>query len=145
ENQIFGDLFLGLYTEGPDGKPILGSAESVTTSEDGKTWTFKLRDNKWSDGTPVTSEDFVYAYRRILSPKTASEYANILYPIKNAEGVNAKGLPLEKLGVSAPDPKTFVIELNDPAPFLPEMLMHYTCYPLPQKVVEKFGVDWTKA
>src|SRR5690349_17104641 len=61
ENQIFGDLFLGLYTEDVDGKPILGAAESVTTSPDGKTWTFKIRDSKWSDGTPVTADDFVYA------------------------------------------------------------------------------------
>lgn len=147
ENQIFGDLFLGLYTEGPDGKPILGAAESVTTSPDGKTWTFKIRDHKWSDGKPVTANDFVYAYRRIEDPKTASEYANILYPIKNAEHVNKgdPGYPVDKLGVSAPDAKTFVIELNDPAPYLPEMLMHYTCYPLRQDVIEKYGTDWTKA
>ena len=145
ENQIFGDLFLGLYTEGPDGKPILGAAESVTTSPDGKTWTFKIRDHKWSDGKPVTAEDFVYAYRRIEDPKTASEYANILYPIRNAEEVNKGKLTPDKLGVSAPDPKTFIIELNDPAPYLPEMLMHYTCYPLRQDVIEKYGTDWTKA
>jgi oligopeptide transport system substrate-binding protein len=144
ENQIFGDLFLGLYTEDNDGNPVLGAAESATTSPDGRTWTFKIRDHKWSDGTPVTAEDFVYAYRRILNPNTASEYANILYPIKNAQGVNKGELKVEQLGVSAPDPKTFVIELDNPAPFLPEMLMHYTCYPLPRGVIEKYGVDWTK-
>lgn len=145
ENQIFGDLFLGLYTEDAKGHPILGAAESVSTSADGKTWTFKIRDHKWSDGKPVTADDFVYAYRRIENPKTASEYANILYPIKNAEEVNKGALPPEKLGVSAPDAKTFVIQLNNPAPFLPEMLMHYTCYPLPRHVIEKYGADWTKA
>jgi oligopeptide transport system substrate-binding protein len=145
ENQIFGDLFLGLYTEDNDGRPILGAAETVETSTDGKIWTFKIRDHKWSDGTAVTAEDFVYAYRRILNPKTAAEYANILYPIKNAQQVNKGELTVDKLGVSAPDPKTFVIELENPAPYLPEMLMHYTCYPLPRHVVEKFGTDWTKA
>ncbi len=145
ENQIFGDLFLGLYTEDADGNPILGAAESVTTSEDGKTWTFKIRAHKWSDGTPVTADDFVYAYRRILNPKSAAEYANILYPIKNAEKVNKGDLPIEKLGVSAPDPNTFIIELENPAPYLPQMLMHYTCYPLPRHVIEKYGTDWTKA
>jgi oligopeptide transport system substrate-binding protein len=74
-----------------------------------------------------------------------SEYANSLYPIKNAQQVNKGEAKLEQLGVSAPDPKTFVIELIDPAPFLPEMLMHYTCYPLRRDVIEKFGTDWTKA
>lgn len=147
ENQIFGDLFMGLYTEDANSKPILGAAESVTTSPDGRTWTFKIRDHKWSDGTPVTADDFVYAFRRLENPKTAAEYANILYPIVNAEHVNKgdAGYPLEKLGVSAPDPKTLVIQLNDPAPYLPEMLMHYSTYPLPRRVIEKFGTDWTKA
>ena len=147
ENQIFGDLFLGLYTEDAAGHPILGAAESVTTSTDGKIWTFKIRDHKWSDGTPVTADDFVFAYRRILNPKTAAGYANLLYPFKNAAKVNDPDahVPLEKLGVSAPDAKTLVIELENPAPYLPEMLTHYTCYPLPRHVVEKFGTDWTKA
>jgi len=146
ENQIFGDLFVGLYTEDAAGRPILGAAESVNTSSDGKTWTFKIRDHKWSDGTPVTADDFVYAYRRILDPKSAAEYANILYPIKNAAKVNdpESKTPLTALGVNAPDPKTLVIELENPAPYLPEMLTHYTCYPLPRHVVEKFGTDWTK-
>ena len=88
ENQILGDMYVGLYTEDGKGDPILGAAEKVTTSADGLTWTFKLRDHKWSDGKPVTSADFVFAYRRILDPIIASEYANILFPIKNAEKVS---------------------------------------------------------
>ncbi|MBL9097976.1 MAG: peptide ABC transporter substrate-binding protein [Alphaproteobacteria bacterium] len=145
ENQILGDLFVGLYTEDVAGKPILGAAEKVETSADGLKWTFTIRDHKWSDGKPVTAEDFVFSYRRILSPVIASEYANILYPIKNAEKVNKGALPLTQLGVSAPDPKTFVIELEHPAPYLPEMMTHYTTFALPKHVVEKAGMDWTKA
>src|SRR5262245_7029323 len=114
ENQILGDMFLGLYTEDVHGNPIPGAAMSVETSADGLTWTFKLRDHKWSDGTPVTADDFVFAYRRILDPKTASEYANILYPIKNAELVNKGKAPLTQLGVSAPNAKTFDIMLEHP-------------------------------
>ena len=111
ENQILGDLFVGLYTEDVHGKAILGAADAVDTSPDGLTWTFKIRDHKWSDGVPVTAEDFVYAYRRILDPKFAAEYANILYPIKNAEKVNKGTLPGDQLGVSAANPKTLIIKL----------------------------------
>src|SRR3546814_4479256 len=77
-------LFRSL-TYGQDGKPIAGAAESWTISEDGKTYTFKLRDHVWSDGTPVTAEDFVYAWRRILAPETGAEYASLLYIIKRSE------------------------------------------------------------
>ena len=69
-------------------QPIFGAAESAETSEDGLTWTFKIRPHTWSDGVPVSAEDFVFAYRRILDPKTAAQYANVLYPIKNAQKVN---------------------------------------------------------
>jgi oligopeptide transport system substrate-binding protein len=144
ENQILGDMFLGLYTEDAAGKTIPGSAEKVETSADGLRWTFTIRDHKWSDGQPVTADDFVFAYRRILDPKTAGEYANILYPIKNAEKVNKGTLPPAKLGVSAPNPKTFIVELEHPAPYLPEMTTHYTTFPIPKHVVEKAGADWTK-
>ena len=145
ENQILGDMYVGLYTEDAEGRAILGAAEKAETSPDGLTWTFTIRDHKWSDGKPVTSEDFVFAYRRILDPKTASEYASILYPIKNAEKVNKGTLPLSDLGVSAPNPKTFVMQLGSPAPYIPEMMTHYSTFPIPKHVVEKAGTDWTKA
>ena len=144
ENHILGDMFLGLFTEDAAGKPVLGAAEKYETSKDGLIWTFKLRDHKWSDGKPVTSADFVFAYRRILDPAIASEYANILFPIKNAEQVSRGTLKPDQLGVSAPDAKTFVITLEHPAAYLPEMLTHYTTYPVPKHVIEKAGKDWTK-
>src|SRR3546814_18708011 len=87
-------MFLGLLTYGQDGKPIAGAAESWTISEDGKTYTFKLRDHVWSDGTPVTAEDFVYAWRRILAPETGAEYAQLLYINEGAdEGNRGKAGP----------------------------------------------------
>ncbi len=144
ENQILGDMFVGLYTEDADGNAVLGAAEKVETSADGLTWTFTIRDHKWSDGVPVTADDFVYSYRRLLSPTIASEYANIIYPIKNAEKVNKGVLPLDQLGVSAPNPKTFVIQLEHPAPYLPEMMTHYSTFGLPKHVIEKAGLGWTK-
>jgi len=145
ENNIIGDMLMGLYTEDAAGKPILGAAESASTSEDGLTWTFKIRDHVWSDGTPVTAEDFVFGFRRVLDQKTAAEYASVLYPIKNALKVNKGELPTDKLGVHAPDARTLVIELENPAPFLPELLTHYTSFPIPHALVTKVGSDWTRA
>ncbi len=144
ENHIIGDMFLGLYTEAANAEPILGAAESVTTSPDGLKWTFKLRAHTWSDGKPVTSGDFVFAFRRILDPATAAEYRELLYPIKNAEAVSFGKKKTTELGVTAPDARTLVIELENPAPFLPQLLTHYTSYPLPQHVVEKHGNEWVK-
>jgi oligopeptide transport system substrate-binding protein len=146
ENNIIGDMIIGLYTEGPDAMPIFGAAESAQTSEDGLTWTFKIRDHLWSDGTPVTANDFVFALRREMNPATAAQYAAVLYPIKNAQKVREGGgkVSLEELGVRAPDAKTLVIELEHPTPFLPQLLTHYTAFPVPQHVIEKYASDWTK-
>jgi oligopeptide transport system substrate-binding protein len=145
ESNIIGDMLVGLYTEDVNGQPIFGAAESAHTSEDGLTWTFKIRPHKWSDGTPVTAEDFVFAYRRILDPKTAAQYANVLYPLKNAEKVNKGSSPVSSLGVRAPDASTLVIELDHPAPYLPQLLTHHTATPLPKPLVQRVGNDWTKA
>lgn len=144
ENHIIGDLFLGLYTEDAGAKPILGAADKVETSADGLKWTFHIRPHTWSDGKPVTANDFVFAYRRILDPKFAAEYGELLYPIKNALKVNKGELTVDKLGVSAPNPQTFVIDLENPAPYLPQLLTHYTAFPVPQHVVEKFKNNWVK-
>lgn len=144
EDNIIGDLLIGLYTDDVKGEPMLGAAESADTSADGLTWTFKLRPHDWSDGEPVTAEDFVYAFRRVLDPKTAAEYASVLYPIKNAEKVNTGKAPVEDVGVHAIDSKTLVIELEHPAPYLPELLTHYTTFPVPKHLVAKVGSDWTR-
>jgi oligopeptide transport system substrate-binding protein len=144
ESNIIGDMLMGLYTESADAQPIFGAAESAETSEDGLTWTFKLRKHTWSDGTPVVAEDFVYSFRRIIDPQTAAQYANVLYPIKNAEKANKTAVPVSTIGVKAVDASTLVIELEHPAPYLPQLLTHHTTVPLPRKLVERVGNDWTK-
>lgn len=144
ENILIGDMFIGLMTHGPDGKPISGMAESYEVSDNGLVWTFKLGDHSWSDGMPVTAHDFVYALRRIQAPETASQYSSLLYLIKNAEEVNNGALSGEELGVEALDDKTLKLTLNHPAPYLPGLLTHYTSYPVPQHVVEQFGEAWTQ-
>lgn len=144
EANILGDILLGLYTEGQDGDPVLGAAESVETSTDGLKWTFKIRDHKWSDGSPVTSDDFLFTFQRIFNPATAAEYVNVLYPIKNSEAIATNKMTMDKLGVSAPDPKTLIIELEHPAAYLPELLMHQTAFPIKRSLFQKYGSSFTK-
>jgi oligopeptide transport system substrate-binding protein len=119
-------------------------AERWTTSPDGLTWTFHLRDATWSDGVPVTADDFVFSLRRILAPETASEYASLLYLIKNAQVVNEGKAPGTALGVRALGPKTLEITLEHPAPYLPELAKHQTMYPVPRHMVEKYGDGWIR-
>jgi len=113
-------------------------------SADGRTWTFHLRRHLWSDGTPVTAEDFVFAWRRLLDPKTGAYYAYNLWVIKNAHAISAGKLPPASLGVTAPDDATLVVQLEHPASYLPELLTHETAYPLPRKTVLALGNAWSK-
>jgi len=144
ENNIIGDMFIGLFTEDTAGEPIPGMAESWEVSEDGLTWTFTLREAQWSDGEPVEAGDFEFALRRILDPATLAQYASLLYPIENAREVNTGALPPEELGVRALDARTLEIRLAFPAPYLPGLLTHYTTFPVPQHVVEEHGDAWVQ-
>lgn len=144
ENNIIGDMFIGLFTENAEAEPIPGMAESWSVSEDGLVWTFELREAFWSDGEPVTAYDFEYALRRILDPATLANYASLLYPIRNARAVNLEGMPPEQLGVTAVDADTLTIALEFPAPYLPGLLTHYTTFPVPMHVVEEHGDAWVQ-
>ena len=144
ENYIIGDLMMGLTTEDTMGRPVPGIAERWETSPDGLTWTFHLRDALWSDGAPVTADDFIFAWRRVLDPKLAASNAYFPYIIKNGEKINAGHLPGTALGAAAPDPRTLVITLEHPVPYLTEILMHYSMMPVPRHVVEKYGRAWPK-
>ena len=96
-------------------------------------------------GLPVTSQDFLYAWHRVFDPKTAALYAYNLYVIKNSEAVNGGKMPLEALGVEAPDDRTLVVHLEHPAAYLPELLTHDTARPLPKHVLLAKGGDaWDK-
>lgn len=144
ENNIIGNLFVGLTTEGPDAEPIPGMATRWETSADGLTWTFFLREANWSDGVPVTAHDFVAGFRRIMDPETMAEYAAVLFTIKNAEPVNRGDMPTEQLGVRALDDHTLEIELEYPASYLPSQLKHYTAYCVPAHIVREHGAAWTR-
>jgi len=144
ENNIIGDMFMGLMTKSAAGETIYGLAESHTTSDDGLTWTFTLRDALWSDGTPITASDFEFGMQRILTPDPLSQYAFMLYPIVNAEAVNNGEMEPSTLGVKAVDDKTVQINLNTPTPFLPGLLTHYTSYAVPKHTVLEHGKSWTR-
>src|SRR5438552_16143595 len=144
EQWIISDMMMGLFTEDAKGNAIYGAAENAVVSSDGKIWTFTLRDSLWSDGTPVTADDFVYAWRRTLDPKTASKYGAILYAFKNAKAVAEGTLAPSALGVRAEGPRTLILELEHPAPYLPELLAHNITYPVPRQLVEAKGTAWTQ-
>ena len=83
ENIVIGDMMIGLTTDDAAGKPVPGMATSWEIDPTGTVWTFKLGDYVWSDGVPVTADDFVFSLRRLLDPKTASEYASLMFLIQN--------------------------------------------------------------
>jgi oligopeptide transport system substrate-binding protein len=145
EANVLRDLFQGLVMQDENANVIPGAAESWTVSDDGTVYTFKLRqDGVWSDGSPVTAEDFVYSFRRLEDPATGAEYASMLYPIKNAEEVNTqKGSP-EDMGVRAIDDHTLEVTLKAPTPYFLEMLTHQASYPVNKASMEKLGADWIK-
>lgn len=117
-----------------------GVADSWEIAEDNMKMTFHLRDGAcWSDGTPLTANDFVYSFRRLADPNKGFSYSWVLYEIKNAAGVLDGSLPLEELGVSAPDDQTFVIEFDTPAPYYLGFLDMPCFYPVKQELVEQYG------
>jgi oligopeptide transport system substrate-binding protein len=142
ENNIIGNMFVGLTTEDVHCRTMPGMAERWESSADGLTWTFFLRHALWSDGETCDAHDFEFAFKRILNPETLAEYAPLLYPIKNAEAALTGELPVSEIGVTALDDMTLEIRLEYQAPYLPQLLKHYTAYPVPKHKVEAFGDDW---
>ena len=145
EAHILRDLYEGLVVYNAAAEVVPGVAESWEVSEDGTVYTFTLReDARWSNGDPVTASDFVFAFRRIQDPATAAGYANILYPIKNAEAINKGEMPKEELGARAIDEKTLEITLEQATPYFIELLTHQTGLPLHQASVEEHGDAFTR-
>ncbi len=144
ENIVIGDMFEGLYVQDAAGRPVLGMAERVEIDDSQTVYTFTLREATWSDGVPVTADDFVFSFRRLQDPETAGQYASLLWLIRNAREVNAGTLPPEELGVRAIDDRTLEITLAYPAPYLPGLLSHYASFPVPKHLVEAHGDAWIR-
>lgn len=131
----------GLVRYNKDGKIEKGSglAKDWKISDDGLTYTFYLRDAKWSDGNPITAYDFEYAWKRALDPKTGSQYAYQLYYIKGAEEYNSGKGSADQVGVKALDDKTLQVTLKAPAPQFLGLTSFVTYLPLEKSVYEKYG------
>ncbi len=142
EAAILRELFDGMFTDDALGRPIPGVARTWEVSSDGLTWTFHLRPEVWSDGQPVTANDFVFAYRHMLDPKTGSSYAYLLYVLKNGAAVNAAAAPPEALGARALDAETLQLTLEHPASYLPQLLKHQAFFPIPEHAVRRWGDKW---
>lgn len=139
------ELFEGLVSRDANANLIPGAAESWTISPDGLVYTFKLRANaKWSDGTPVTAEDWVWSWRRAVDPKTLPFFTNLLYAVENAPEIAAGAMPPDLLGVRAVDPLTFEVRLSRPDPNLLIYTTHQATYPVHRPSVEKHGDEFTK-
>ncbi len=145
-SEIVRDLFEGLMNQNADGELVPGVATGYEVSDDNLTYTFTLReDAKWSNGDPVTAQDFVYAWRRAADPETASPYQWFmgLTSVANVDDVISGDMAPEELGVRAVDDTTFEVTLSEPLPYFPQMTTHATLFPAPQSVIEEHGADWT--
>jgi len=146
EFNITADLFEGLTTYAANGDVVPGAAKSWDISDDGLVYTFHLReDGKWSNGDPLTADDFVYSFRRAVDPATASPYSYILDPIVDAaEITGGTEKDLTKLGIKALDPHTVQITLKAPTAHFLQLVRHNISFPVNKAVVDKFGDQWTR-
>ncbi len=145
EEDVLRDIYAGLIEVSQDGQLVPGVAESWELSDDGKTYTFRLRESQWSDGTPLTADDFVYAWRYVLDPANAVSTAHRLYPIANAESVARGETPADELGVrSLEDGRVLEVTLTEPSAYFFSTLVLPVFYPLPQQAIETHGNAWSE-
>ena len=147
DGRIARAIFEGLVAPDPQTlEPTPGQAYRWEISEDLLTYTFHLRPGlQWSNGDPLTSGDFLWAWRRVLDPNTGSRYAGLLYPIDNAESFNKGEIEdPELLGIAAPDDSTFVVRLTHPTPYFLFSISFYTFLPVHRASIEEHGDRWTR-
>ncbi len=153
EHTIITALLEGLVAENPESlAPVPGMAASWQVSTDGRVYTFALQPEAvWSNGDPVTAQDFVWSWQRLLSPSLAAEYAYQLFPVRNARRFNHGELTdFSQVGVHALDDKTLVVELDNPTPYFLSLLSHYSTFAVHPTTVLKYGAmdergtKWTR-
>ncbi|MGF7164824.1 oligopeptide transport system substrate-binding protein [Pantoea sp. AN62] len=145
EIQVIRDLFEGLTNQDAHGKIVPGVAQSWSSS-DNKTWIFTLRNNaRWSNGEPVTAQDFVYSWQRLVDPKNSSAFAWFagLSGIENAAAITKGEMTPDKLGVVAQDNNRLKVTLDRPVPWFPALVANVALFPVPQQVIARQGDSWT--
>lgn len=140
------NTFEGLVTYDKANNIIPGLAKDWKISDDGLVYTFNLHSNlKWSDGTPLTSKDFEYAWKRVLDPKTGGQYADMLTSyIVNAEDYYGGKKPFEQVGIKTPDENTIEITLMNPTPYYLSILAMWVYSPVKEEVVDAYPDRWAK-
>jgi oligopeptide transport system substrate-binding protein len=143
---ILDNVMAGLYRLDRDDRPVPEQAKDVQISEDGLTYTFTLRDGlQWSNGDPVTSQDFKYAWLRAIDPKTAGQYAYIITTfVEGADEFNTGKGSAEDVAIETPDDKTLRVKLVAPSPFWLGLAGFFTYYPQNQKFVEQQGEQYAQ-
>lgn len=141
DGKIIGCLLEGLVRgdNADDTRVHPGMAASWEHNERADRWVFHLRKAQWSDGSELRASDFVYAWKRLLHPQFGGRYAEMLYPLCNAQEYRQGEVAWEEVGVQTPDERTLILQLREPMPNLPQLLLHYTWFPLPAAHVEKHG------
>lgn len=141
------DLFEGLVSEDGQGKIVPAQAQRWETSEDGLVWRFFLRPQlKWSNGEPLTAQDFVYAWRRLLDPAQGSPSAGLLLAtgINNAQSIYAGALELTSLGVEAESSQILKVTLERPVPYFLQLVSQRPFVPVNEQAITRFGKEWTQ-
>ena len=139
------DLGEGLTGYTPDGQLQPAAAESWTISDDGTEYKFILRpDGKWSNGEPVTAEDFLYSYRRLVDPETAALYTSSITAIANSRAILAGKMPVASLGVEATDVFELKIRLEQPVPYFLDLLTHPSTFPVHRGSIEAYGNQYAR-
>lgn len=149
-NNSFATVFLlncfeGLVTYDANGEVVAGNAEKWESNDDMTVYTFHLRDGlKWSDGTPLTAEDYVYAAQRVLTPSTASQYVSMISDyVKNGQEFYKGKATAEDLGVKALDEHTVEYTLNKPCPYFVDLVSMWVYFPVQKATIEANGDKWT--
>ncbi len=144
---IMFNVFNGLVAVNQDtGQVEPHLAEKYEGNADASEYTFNLRnDLKWSDGTALNANDFVWSWKRVLEPETKSAYIPALYPIKGVIDAVKNGASIDDIGVTAVDDNTLKVTLTDPTPYFPLLATTWTFYPVPKHVIDKQGEKWTEA
>ncbi len=141
-------VLAGLLKFDPELKAVPDMAEKFESNADGSVWTFHIRkDTKWSNGDPVTAQDFEWSWKRQLNPESKAPYAGFLYDLKNGEAFNKgkEGVKIDDVGVKAQDETTLVVTLEGPRGYFPALAAYTAALPAHRPSVEKFGLKWTEA